>query len=50
VFQVHAVSEAGDVVVRRQLKRRHVLHFFAALRPCLRGWRPVRPRITGHEN
>jgi len=37
VFQVHAISEAGEVVVRRQLKRRQVLQFFAALRPCLIG-------------
>jgi transposase len=37
VFQVHAISEAGEVVVRRQLKRRQVLQFFAALGPCLIG-------------
>lgn len=37
VFQAHAISDAGEVVVRRQLKRRQVLQFFAALRPCLIG-------------
>ena len=37
VFQVHAISYAGEVVVRRQLKRRQVLQFFAGLRPCLIG-------------
>src|SRR6478672_10511514 len=37
VFQVHAISEAGEVVVRRQLKRRQVLQFFAGLKPCLIG-------------
>jgi transposase len=37
VFQVHAISGTGEVVVRRQLKRRQVLQFFAALRPCLVG-------------
>ena len=37
VFQVHAISDAGEVVVRRQLKRRQVLQFFAGLRPCLIG-------------
>ena len=37
VFQVHAISEAGEIVVRRQLKRRQVLQFFAAMRPCLIG-------------
>ena len=28
VFQVHGVDAAGQVVVRRQLRRRHVLAFF----------------------
>jgi len=37
VFQVHGVDAAGEVVIRRQLKRRHVLSFFAQLRPCLIG-------------
>ena len=34
VFQVHAVSANGTVVVRRQLKRRYVIQFFAGLKPC----------------
>src|SRR5262252_6130750 len=37
VFQVHGVEATGQVVVRRQLKRRHVLEFFAKLPPCLIG-------------
>src|ERR1700739_784750 len=37
VFQVHGVEATGQVVVRRQLKRRHVLEFFAKLPPCLVG-------------
>ena len=37
VFQVHGVDAAGQVVVRRQLKRQHVLAFFARLPPCLIG-------------
>jgi transposase len=37
VFQVHSIDAAGEVVVRRQLKRRQVLQFFAALRPRLIG-------------
>ncbi len=37
VFQVHCVDAAGQVVVRRQLKRRHVLAFFQRLPPCLVG-------------
>ena len=37
VFQVHGVGAVGQVVIRRQLKRRHVLAFFERLRPCLVG-------------
>jgi hypothetical protein len=37
VFQVHAIDEAGDVVVRKQLRRRQVRSFFAELSPCLVG-------------
>ncbi len=37
VFQVHGVDAAGEVVVRRQLKRRSVLAFFRKLSPCLIG-------------
>ena len=37
VFQVHGVDAKGNVVVRRQLKRRYVLAFFQKLPPCLIG-------------
>jgi transposase len=37
VFQVHGVDAAGQVVVRRQLKRRYVLAFFEKLPACLIG-------------
>ena len=37
MFQVYAISDVGEVVVRRQLKRRQVLQFFAGLKPCLIG-------------
>jgi transposase len=37
VFQVHGVDAAGQVVVRRQLKRRYVLAFFEKLPPCIIG-------------
>ncbi|MGA8158146.1 MAG: IS110 family transposase [Rhodoplanes sp.] len=37
VFQVHGVDAAGQVVIRRQLKRRAVLAFFEKLPPCLVG-------------
>jgi transposase len=37
VFQVHGVDTAGQVVIRRQLKRRGVLAFFEKLPPCLVG-------------
>jgi transposase len=35
VFQVHGVDAGGQLVIRRQLKRRHVLTFFQKLPPCL---------------
>jgi transposase len=37
VFQVHGVDPAGQVIIRRQLKRRFVLTFFQKLPPCLVG-------------
>src|ERR1700742_4020966 len=37
VFQVHGVDAAGEVIIRRQLKRRSVLAFFQKLAPCLVG-------------
>ena len=37
IFQVHAVDGAGQVVVRKALRRAQVLPFFAKLPPCLIG-------------
>ena len=37
IFQVHGVDAGGQVVMRRQLKRRYVLTFFQKLPPCLVG-------------
>ena len=37
VFQVHGVDASGSVVLKRRLRRREVLTFFAALKPCLVG-------------
>ena len=37
VFQVHGVDAVGNVVIRRQLKRRSVLAFFEKLPRCLVG-------------
>jgi transposase len=37
VFQVHGVDAAGQVLIRRQLKRRYVLAFFQKLPSCLVG-------------
>jgi transposase len=48
VFQVHGVEAHGNVLVRRQLKRRHVVAFFEKLPPCLVG--PARRRIIGRTN
>jgi len=37
VFQVHGVDAEGNVILRRQLKRRYVLAFFQKLPSCLVG-------------
>ena len=37
VFQIHGVDADGNVILRRQLKRRYVLAFFEKMRPCLVG-------------
>jgi transposase len=37
VFQVHGVDAAGEVVVRRQIRRAQLLSFFSKLPPCLIG-------------
>ena len=34
VFQVHGVDANGQVVIRRQLKRRYILAFFQKVPPC----------------
>ena len=45
VFQVHGVDATAQVVIRRQLKRRHVLAFSRSYR---RAWLASRlaPRLT----
>ena len=45
VFQVHAINDAGEVVVRKALRRSQVLPFFAKLSPCLVG---MEARGTSH--
>lgn len=37
VFQVRAVDAAGDVVVRKTLRRAQLLPFFTKTGPCLIG-------------
>ena len=37
IFQVHAINDAGEVVVRKALRRAQVLPFFAKLPSCLVG-------------
>jgi transposase len=37
VFQVHGIDAAGNVIIRRQLKRRQVLPFFQGLPACIVG-------------
>ena len=37
VFQVHGIDAEGNVIIRRQLKRRYVLAFFQKLPACVVG-------------
>ncbi len=37
VFQVHAIDDAGEVLVRKTLRRRQMMPFFSKLEPCLIG-------------
>jgi transposase len=37
VFQVHAITSTGEIVVRRALRRAQVIPFFSKLPPCLVG-------------
>jgi transposase len=37
VFQVHGIDAAGQVLVRKQLRRADVRRFFGGLSPCLVG-------------
>jgi transposase len=37
VFQVHAVDAAGNIVLKRRLRRGQMIPFFAGLAPCLVG-------------
>ena len=50
VFQVHGVDGAGQVVVRRQLKRRYVLTFFRSWHHAWSALRLVPRRTIGHAN
>jgi transposase len=50
VFQVHGVDAAGNVIVRRQLKRRYVLPFFQKLPSCLIASKPALHPIIGRAN
>jgi transposase len=50
VFQVHGVDAVGEVVIRRQLKRRWVLAFFQKQQPCLVGIEACASATIGRAN
>ena len=50
VFQVHGVDTVGQVVIRRQLKRRYVLAFSRSCHRAWSAWRPALHRIIGRAN
>lgn len=37
IFQVHGVDAAGQVIIRKKLRRKEVLEFFREQPPCLVG-------------
>ena len=41
VFQVHGIDAEGQVIIRRQLRRRYVLAFFRSWRRAWSGSRPA---------
>ena len=47
VFQIHGVDAAGNVIVRRQLKRRYVCHSFRGCRRASSASKPALRRIIG---
>lgn len=37
VFQVHSIEAAGEIIVRKKLRRSEAIGFFRRLAPCLVG-------------
>ncbi len=50
VFFIHAVDNEGKVLVAREVRRRDLLAFFAALPACRVGWKRAARHITGAAN
>ncbi len=48
LFQVHGIDAQGNVVIRRQLKRRQVVPFFKKIPPCLIGIEACALHMTAH--
>jgi hypothetical protein len=47
VFQVHAIAENGEVLVRRTLRRSQVLEFSASWRRAVSAWKRAAAPSTG---
>lgn len=50
IFQVHGITDAGEVVFNRALRRAQLLAFFEGLPPCLVGMEASGRAITGPGN
>jgi transposase len=50
VFQIHGVDAAGNVIVRRQLKRRYVLPFSRSYHRASLASKPAPRLIIGRAN
>jgi|GEM_PF-3489924 len=46
VLQVHGADANGKPAIRKQLKRREVMAFFANMEPCLIGMEACAPSVT----
>ena len=47
VFQIHGVDDAGNVVIRRQLRRSRVCRFLRSSPVVSSAWKPVPRRTIG---
>jgi hypothetical protein len=50
VFQVHGIDAQGNAVIRKTLRRAHMLHSLRSFRRVWWAWKLAVRRITGRAN